>query len=59
MNNVDKNQIKKTVENMFADGKFPGDKFGLTWDALSKMENDCPELTSRANSKSEHPKSAW
>lgn len=58
MNNVDKNQIKKTVANMFADGKLPGDEFGLTWDMLSKMENDCPELTSRANSKSEHPKSA-
>lgn len=45
MNGIDREKIKKTVSEMFKDGKMPGDEWGLTWDVLSKMENDCPELT--------------
>lgn len=58
MNRVDKNQIKEIVASMFADGKLPGDEFGLTWDALSEMEHECPQLTSRAGNKNDQPKSA-
>ena len=54
MSRIDKDDIKKHVEEICKNGVDKlADIFGLTWEVLSEMENDCPELTSRITPKEE------
>ena len=40
-------KIKAFVANLHANGKKPSERFGMSWDALSKLEKEVPELTCR------------
>ena len=40
-------KIKAFVADLYANGKKPSERFGMSWDALSKLEEKVPELTCR------------
>jgi hypothetical protein len=44
-------EIKTLVGNLFANGKTPSETFGMSWEMLSKMENDHPKITCSAHDK--------
>lgn len=39
------NEMKDFVANLYAGGKKPCERFGVTWDQLSKLEEKYPEIT--------------
>lgn len=42
---VSRDELKKFVSNLYSNGKKPCERFGLTWDSLSTLEKNVPELT--------------
>jgi hypothetical protein len=42
-------EIKTLVAKLYADGKHPSETFGMSWEMLSQMENDHPEITCKAH----------
>ena len=45
MNDAKTKEIKTLINDMFANDKSPSETFGMSWDMLSKIENDQPNLT--------------
>ncbi|MEN2271869.1 hypothetical protein AAGF18_19795 [Vibrio diabolicus] len=50
MKNVKTNraEVKQFVTDLFAGGKTPSERFGMTWDTLSSLEHQVPELTCKS-----------
>ncbi|MGT3790967.1 hypothetical protein ACVTD8_16860 [Vibrio cholerae] len=44
---VNRDELKAFVSSLYSDGKKPCERFGLTWDSLSALEQEVPELTCR------------
>lgn len=38
-------KIKDFVESLYEDDKKPCEKFGMTWEELSSLEEEVPEIT--------------
>ncbi|WP_157810313.1 hypothetical protein [Vibrio sp. HA2012] len=44
---ADRSDIKKFVASLYENGKTPSERFGMTWNSLSQLEKDVPELTEK------------
>lgn len=42
---ISKSDVKKFIAELYENGKTPSERFGLTWEQLSKLESHVPELT--------------
>lgn len=42
---VSRDDLKKFVASLYDNGKKPCERFGLTWESLSTLEEKVPELT--------------
>ncbi|CAM4044228.1 hypothetical protein [Vibrio neonatus] len=42
---VTKQKVNEILSNMYKNGKSPSERFGLTWDSLSELESNNPQLT--------------
>lgn len=38
-------EMKAFVANLYKDGRKPCERFGMSWESLSELENEVPELT--------------
>ncbi|MGF1762466.1 hypothetical protein [Aliivibrio kagoshimensis] len=47
MNNIQTNraELKEFVASLYADGKTPCEQFGVSWEQLSELEKDVPQIT--------------
>ncbi|WP_445773422.1 hypothetical protein [Shewanella sp.] len=42
---MNRKEVQDFVLELFADGKTPSERFGMTWASLSQLERNIPELT--------------
>ena len=40
-------KIKAFIADLYKNGEQPCERFGMSWDSLSKLEKNVPELTCR------------